>query len=457
MRCITFKEYSMHLYSSKHIIAMRKQSLQLKQTLARMRMTQRQKQRIVEENESAQGSLSSRTRFCPICKLNYRQFKTKHQISDYHRAMKKFLMPYCRICRIGFKSPMLFENHICSLEHIKREARMKESMRFRERSRDDGSGIEDEDKEVNLDNFMTLDSVGTVDDDGDEEGSEGEGKGKSDKDKKESEEKKRTETNLGSEYIKKVEVLFCEMCRSYLPRLDQPERALSIHCRSRPHLTRYVRYRDDRSLRREAERVHQRKETKENADGEKSDKKKEAVTEKTIDSTTEKDVDVEMKDTEDGEDGDADASQEVAGEEGGGGQAGGDAAEGGEELDQELEAGMDDKLWDDVDKDLGDLLREVEPGNKSSDEDEDSRAEGGRYDRFRYSEKGSTGPHAEGDAPDTTKAAVDGEGERKSEAAEEAPAKEIKVETKDEADPQPKKQSPSGGAVSSAPVTVTTN
>jgi hypothetical protein len=76
-------------------------------------------------------------------------------------------------------------------------------------------------------------------------------------------------------------------------------------------------------------------------------------------------------------------------------------AEGDGDLDQDLESGMDDKLWADVDKDLGELLREVEPGNKSSDEDDDSHAEGGRYDRFRYSEKGSTAtadPHTEGDS-----------------------------------------------------------
>lgn len=75
--------------------------------------------------------------------------------------------------------------------------------------------------------------------------------------------------------------------------------------------------------------------------------------------------------------------------------------EGDGDLDPDLESGMDDKLWADVDKDLGELLREVEPGNKSSDEDDDSRAEGGRYDRFRYSEKGSTvtaDPSSEGDA-----------------------------------------------------------
>lgn len=59
---------------------------------------------------------------------------------------------------------------------------------------------------------------------------------------------------------------FCELCRLYLPRLDQPERALSIHCRTRTHLQRYVRYRDDRALRNKAEKIHHRKEVaKENA------------------------------------------------------------------------------------------------------------------------------------------------------------------------------------------------
>lgn len=44
--------------------------------------------------------------------------------------------------------------------------------------------------------------------------------------------------------------------------------------------------------------------------------------------------------------------------------------------------GGDDKLWADVDKDLGDILAEAESGNKSSDEDEDSHAGGERYDRY---------------------------------------------------------------------------
>lgn len=71
---------------------------------------------------------------------------------------------------------------------------------------------------------------------------------------------------LGAEYVKKIEVYFCDLCRLYLPRLDQPERALAIHCRTRTHLQRYVRYRDDRALRNKAEKIHHRKEAaKENA------------------------------------------------------------------------------------------------------------------------------------------------------------------------------------------------
>lgn len=116
MKCVTFKEYTNHLFNTRHIQAMRKIAIKQKTALARMRLTQRNAQRELEKNDE---SLVSRTNFCPLCKLNYRQLKSKHQLSDAHRQMKKFLMPYCRVCHITFKSPMLYENHMCSLEHIK--------------------------------------------------------------------------------------------------------------------------------------------------------------------------------------------------------------------------------------------------------------------------------------------------------------------------------------------------
>ena len=251
---------------------MRKQSLRHKQTLARMCLNQRHKQRLVEASDEVHGSLAPRTNFCAICKLNYRQLKLKHQASDSHRAMKKFLMPYCRICRIGFKSPMLYENHICSLEHFKKKAHLEEHMKRlheHDANEDDGSGMDE--KELDMDNYMILDSVGNVDDTGDEGDDDEEGKHKGEK--KDGEVKKKTEITLGTEYIKKVEVQFCELCRLYLPHLDQPERAVTIHCRTRNHLQRYVRYRDDRALRSKAEKIHRR--DKENAAKEAEAKKKE--------------------------------------------------------------------------------------------------------------------------------------------------------------------------------------
>ncbi|XP_063240918.1 uncharacterized protein LOC134541413 isoform X2 [Bacillus rossius redtenbacheri] len=343
MRCVTFKEYSMHLFTTRHENSMYKLSLRHKQTLARMRMKQRREQRVIEESEEV---LSAHTNFCHICKLNYRQMKGEHQSSESHASMKRFLMPMCNVCEIRFRSPMQYENHLCSLDHIKRKAHLRERMDREREEKEEGS---EDDKDINMENFMILDSVGTVDESGDDSG---DGEGKPDKEKKDEDKKGKQEIVLGSEYVKLMEVYFCDLCHIYLPRLEPKERAIPIHCRSRTHLQCYVRFRDDRALRREAERIH-RKEVKEK-------EQREAVGKKEGD-----DKDSEEKEAEKGE---AAAPQEP----------------GKKGPDPDAEAGMDDKLWADVDKDIGELLREVEPG-KSSDEEDDSRS---RYDRFRNSVKG---------------------------------------------------------------------
>lgn len=45
---------------------------------------------------------------------------------------------------------------------------------------------------------------------------------------------------VGSEYIKRVEVQFCELCKVYLPRSENNERAVALHCSTRSHLKRYT-------------------------------------------------------------------------------------------------------------------------------------------------------------------------------------------------------------------------
>ncbi|XP_043257868.1 zinc finger CCCH domain-containing protein 13 isoform X3 [Colletes gigas] len=387
-RSVTFKEYSLHLYSRRHSAAMRLIASRHKATLTRMRVLQRQEQRRVEARDAARGTLPSRTMFCPICKLNYRSLKAVHQLSDSHRQMKRFLTPFCRVCRIQFRSPMLFETHMCSLDHIKRKSALKERMNAGNGEAEaDSSGPEEDDKEVNLDNFMTLDSVGDVDAE-DEESPEKK------KEKPESEGTNDTEKKLkskqmikvGAEYIKRVEVQFCELCKMYLPRSENSERAIALHCSTRSHLKRYVRDNDDKALRRQAERIHLQSSSSANTT---STPNAAIITENTKSPTNSEPqcasntLSVITTDCTNVVESSKPAEQKgnVSESEKNTKDSKNGIKVGEEEEDDDYPADSSDKLWDDVDKDLGDILRETEAGGKSSD-DEDSR-----YDRFRNSDK----------------------------------------------------------------------
>lgn len=314
-KCLTFKEYSNHLYSRSHRVAMRRLSLRQKAQLAQMRMKQRNAQRDIEE--SSKDELEDcKPQFCLLCRLNYRQPKAKHQLSEAHRNMKKFLMPYCSTCHIAFKSPMMYEAHRCSLDHIKRKARNNES-------HSDASGDE---KEVDLNNFMTVDSVGEID-----------GHLEEIEDKAE-DEVKESKVNVGAEHVKKTEGFYCDLCRLFFACKEDEEAVLKKHCATRSHLKAFLRYKEDQNLRAEAERIQRRQKDKKDVKKEGGDK-------------SEKD-----KDHENGEDN---------------------------------EEGGEDKLWEDVDKDLGDLLREVGPEGHEDDEEDGSvlNINIERFDRFKNSEK----------------------------------------------------------------------
>lgn len=46
----------------------------------------------------------------------------------------------------------------------------------------------------------------------------------------------------GKEFCKKVEVYYCELCKFNLPPHEDVEQQLSLHCRNRVHLQRYVQH-----------------------------------------------------------------------------------------------------------------------------------------------------------------------------------------------------------------------
>lgn len=149
------------------------------------------------------------------------------------------------------------------------------------------------------------------------------------------------EINVGSEYLKKVETLYCELCRIYLNHRDDPEKVLKDHCGVRSHLRAFLRQKEDRTVRKDAVQKKESDEKKEKEVAEKSEEKEEEqVTDDTSSmTTTQNESETKVDDLE-----------------------------------------GDDKLWADVDKDLGDLLNEVQPeGEENDDEDdEDSRQDNER-------------------------------------------------------------------------------
>ncbi|EZA46844.1 DNA ligase 1 isoform X2 [Ooceraea biroi] len=388
---VTFKEYSLHLFSGRHSAAMKRIASRHKATITRMRVVQRQEQRRIEARDAARGTLPSRTMFCAICKLNYRSLKAAHQLSESHKQIKRFLTPFCRVCRIQFRSPMFFETHMCSLEHIKRKSVMRERMNANGsgEAEADSSAPEEDDKEVNLDNFMTLDSVGDVDED---EESNDKKKEKTDGESPNETEKKAKSKQMikvGAEYIKRVEVQYCELCKVYLSRSENMERAVALHCSTRSHLKRYVRDNDDKALRRQAERIHLQSSSSANMNSTNSTAVNTSETAKSSPMNVEAQVSTNTASTTVTNDnnGASDAEYIKLEEEKSNLESeksltkDGKDNQGDEDDDNDYHG--DDKMtWDDVDKDLGDILRENEAAASKSSDDEDSR-----YDRFRNSDK----------------------------------------------------------------------
>lgn len=402
--CVTFKEYSKHLDTRKHQKAMAELFTKLRKTLVNMRMEQRKKQRQIDDEMKAKN-MHLKTFFCAICKLNYRSLKSQHLSSSAHRKMSEFLLPFCKVCRIWFKSAWSYESHLCELTHIKRKARMEKLSRPPV-SKDDGDMLDPS-------SFMILDSVGSGDDSDvekseDESGEKKEGVDENDKDEKsekdhsgEPKKKKRSEIKLGAEFCKMVEVYYCDLCKLYLPRLDDKDKALTIHCRSRTHLQRYVRLnntrKDDATLRRKAVRLHrERQKLKEKKEKEETPVKEEE--EEVLKPTDEELAEVADKPAEE-------QTEETSGEE---------VKEAVESPAKKTSEEDEEKMWSEVDKDLSDLLHD---GDEPHDDEEDSRKE--RYDRFKQSDKPDKNLPAEtdikpnGDLPPAEKKKVSTDNEEK--------------------------------------------
>lgn len=277
------QDYNRHLFSDAHRLTLQRVSLKLKHQLLKMRTAQRDAQREADQGEEEEAGEAARSAFCLLCRLNHRQSKTVHNASDGHKNMIRFQRPKCSICRIYFKSPFMYEQHRCSLEHIRLKAKSDNL-----RTDDENS---DGEVERDLENFTTVDSVGEVDD---EDASEMAGAEKAGGQQEEQED----DINIGIEHVNKIEVHYCDLCRYHFPTRDDIDTRIKRHCQSRAHLRAYLEFKDDELLRQDAERLARKKKQapKKVAEQKKKNEEGEVVLEKAEgQGTAEASTDVEMK------------------------------------------------------------------------------------------------------------------------------------------------------------------
>lgn len=125
------------------------------------------------------------------------------------------------------------------------------------------AAADDKECEVDLEQFMTVDSVGDVDDihNGDEiilAADDATMADKKDGDDSPPAKAPRAEINVGNEHMRMVSVYYCDLCRFCLPSNEDQEQALKKHCATRSHLRAYLRYKENQHLRLAAERIHRR-------------------------------------------------------------------------------------------------------------------------------------------------------------------------------------------------------
>jgi len=204
------------------------------------------------------------------------------------------------------------------------------------KARNDESGSDDsvDEREIDLNKFHTVDSVGEIDvdmidADVDAMVTEAETALKSE------DEETRKRALIGPDFIKTIEAFYCELCNHYSSKTDDVslEDYTKKHCLQHSHVKAFLRNKEETEKKNKAEEGDEEDHDEDQKGGD-----DEAEGDEEIDGKIKEDDDEDYGDG-DGEDGDET---------------------------------HDEKLWEEVDKDLGDLLAEVEPLGQQEDEEDES-------------------------------------------------------------------------------------
>lgn len=134
------------------------------------------------------------------------QNEMEFKLKDNELTAKK----YCHTCKLNYRTPE--ENHLTSYYHTSLEGLLQSR-------KDENDSENDSIDEINLTNMTTVDEIGVVD---------------------EIPQLREVKKLAGNEFITKVEVNYCSICRIYLKRADDEELIITEHCRTIPHLKWYA-------------------------------------------------------------------------------------------------------------------------------------------------------------------------------------------------------------------------
>lgn len=153
------------------------------------------------------------------------------------QLLKNNRLKCSQICHVQLLSAMKYEIHRCTLEHLRKKAKKHETT-------DDEIDLH----ELDLAEFKTVDSIGDVD------GEEGMTTTQltivklvqtlisalfTVESALEDDDFDSKETAVGMEFVNKIEVNYCSLCREYLARSSKDERIIGDHCKSKKHLKWY--------------------------------------------------------------------------------------------------------------------------------------------------------------------------------------------------------------------------
>eukprot|EP00095_Tigriopus_kingsejongensis_P011281 maker-scaffold14_size734282-snap-gene-1.25 protein:Tk11281 transcript:maker-scaffold14_size734282-snap-gene-1.25-mRNA-1 annotation:"hypothetical protein AaeL_AAEL005277" len=256
----TNKQYLDHVVGADHNEEVKQLKNRLQILLTSMRKTQRERQKkndeIVKQSEESGGEKKLSV-YCQTCKMFLSQKKSEHNKCELHLLIAEFLMPKCSACNDAhFTSPMAFERHAATLEHIQAVApsngEKDSGLHFIDmiaKKFKDIAGITSPEDEEDL---VTLDEIGEVEG---EVKATGEAANIKDNEAKKGESGKSKLTEkvpvvdptvvMAKEFVKRVQMYFCELCHKFLPRPDvkgsNVQDLIDLHCKTESHQKYFIK------------------------------------------------------------------------------------------------------------------------------------------------------------------------------------------------------------------------